>query len=114
MARKNMPTASTAINSVDGKTSYLLVISRRNPFPATGLGIVSPVSDLNSTLTFTASLVKNTNKRAHIKLVAVNPVAVAAGGAVTPADGVLSITLVDTNTGDTLPVTETPVDYVED
>ena len=87
MPRRNMPTAASAVNTCNGKTSYLLVAVRRNDFPA-NLGIVSPVSDLNNAgLTFTATVtpVGNNHKRARVKLVAINP----PGGGVTPADGVL-------------------------
>ena len=115
MPRKNMPTATSTINTSHTKTSYVAISRRRVDFPAApNLGIVPAVADLNnSTLTFTATLVTNSTKRAVVKLVAVNP----PGGAVTPADGTLSITLLDmTDPANpvTLPVTETPVDYIDD
>jgi hypothetical protein len=110
MARKNMPTATSAINTADGSTSYVSIARRRIDFP-THLDVRPAVADLNNPmLSFTATLKSFTPKRAVVQLTAVNP----PGGAVTPADGILSITLFETTGGGDLPVTETPVDYIND
>jgi|SRR5579862_1653717 len=116
MPRNDMPTPSAAINTSHGKTSYVLVTARRADFPdpATPKLSVNPsVPDLNNAaLSFTATSVQKTKRRLNVKLVAVNP----PGGAVTPLDGVLSITLID-NSGTTpqiVSVADLPVDYIDD
>ena len=113
MARQNMPIAKSAINSHDGKMSYVVIRNPVNPFPLTTLTVEPSVADLNNpALTFTATLVKNNANHAIVKLVAINP----PGGAVNPIDGLLSITLVDLAPAIplVLPVTEAPVDYIDD
>jgi hypothetical protein len=115
MARANLPTGGMSVNSAHTKTSYLLLIARRNPFP-TALGVNSPVADINNSgLTFTATVVSvaANQKSAILKLVAINP----PGGGIIPLDGILSITLIDqTDLSNpvNIPVADIPVDYVSD
>ncbi|MEI8019954.1 MAG: hypothetical protein WCH39_17255 [Schlesneria sp.] len=72
---------------------------------------------VNSTLNFSAFVVgKKTNaQRALVKLTANNP-KTAGVRDVTPVDGVLTITLVDTNGGGNIeiPVIDMPVTYLDD
>ena len=116
--REKMPIAKSAINTSHGKSSYVVVRSPIKAFPLPpnlALDPINPVVvDLNNpALTFTPVLVTNDAKHAVLKLVAVNP----PGGSVTPSDGILSITMLDLTLPAIpviLPVTETPVDYIDD
>lgn len=107
MAHTDLPTATSAVNTAHGKSSFVLVVNRRGTFSA-ALSIPTPVTDLNNAaLTFTGTPVRIDNKHARVKLVAIN-----AAKAVTPTDGVLSITIVDSGTN--VDVADMPVDYIND
>lgn len=120
MPRQKLHTGSIAVSSRHKTASHIIITAKSKDFPVTAgsLTIISPVTDINNTpdhpnFGFNASVISNTAKKALIQLIAKNP----AGGAITPFDGILSITLID-DTDPAAPVTmgvaDIPVDYVDD
>jgi hypothetical protein len=116
MAKANKTTGGHCINVTSGKTSYVFLKSHNINFPDPAANTFSAVvKDINNDFTFTAFVVVQMSRpgRLALKLISTLP-----GGGGSPTDGLLTVTLTSTSISSggntTLPVSDVPVDYIDD
>jgi hypothetical protein len=116
MAKANKSTGQHCINVANGKGSYLLLKGHGVDFPdPTANTLDAIVRDINNDFTFAPTVIPQSNpRRLALKLFSNLP----AGAGSAPTDGLLTITLVitsnTTSTTTTQPVSDVPVDYIND